>query len=117
MTATSPEQNRTLVFNAFDTLFNKRNYLAAEPYRSPAYVQHSARIRPGRDGLFDLVWSLPGTLRSENHEIVAEGDYAHGCFSGHGRRRSWIAADIVRFEDGKLAGHWDVLQDEAAQAE
>jgi predicted SnoaL-like aldol condensation-catalyzing enzyme len=117
MTATSPEPNRTLVFKAFDTLFNERDYLAAEPYRAPAYVQHSARIRPGRDGLLDLVRSLPGTLRYENHEIVAEGDYAHGCFSGHGRRRSWIAADIVRFEDGKLAEHWDVLQDEAAQAE
>jgi len=64
-------------------------------------------------------WSTGGELTNlfENHEIVAEGDYAHGCFSGHGRRRSWIAADIVRFEDGKLAGHWDVLQDEAAQAE
>ena len=119
MTATSPEQNKTLVLTAFDTLFNKRDYLAAEPYWSPAYVQHSAHIPPGRVGLFDLVRSLPGTLRYENHVIVAEGDYviAHGCFSGHGRRRSWIAADIVRFEDGKLAEHWDVLQDEATQAE
>ena len=41
----------------------------------------------------------------------------HGRFSGHGRPRSWVAADIVRFEDGKLAEHWDVLQDEATQAE
>src|SRR5258708_2499669 len=31
--------------------------------------------------------------------------------------RSWIAADVVRFEDGKLAEHWDVLQDEVTQAE
>ena len=33
------------------------------------------------------------------------------------RPKSWIAADIVRFEDGKLAEHWDVLQDEATRAE
>jgi predicted SnoaL-like aldol condensation-catalyzing enzyme len=72
MTATSPEQNKTLVLKAFDTLFNKRDYLAAEPYWSPTYVQHSAHIRPGRDGLFDLVRSLPGTLRYENHVIVAK---------------------------------------------
>ena len=36
---------------------------------------------------------------------------------GHGRPASWIAADIVRFEDGKLAEHWDVLQDEATRAQ
>jgi predicted SnoaL-like aldol condensation-catalyzing enzyme len=119
MAATSPEQNKGLVLKAFDTLFNKRDYLAAEQYWSARYIQHSAHIRPGRDGLFDLVRSLPATLRYENHVILAESDYviAHGRFSGHGRPRSWIAADVVRFEDGKLAEHWDVLQDEATRAE
>jgi predicted SnoaL-like aldol condensation-catalyzing enzyme len=69
--------------------------------------------------LFSLVRSLPGTLRYENHLILAERDYVicHGRFSGNGRPRSWVAADIVRFEHGKLAEHWDVLQDEATQAE
>jgi predicted SnoaL-like aldol condensation-catalyzing enzyme len=50
--------------------------------------------------------------------IVAEGDYVitHGRFSGNGRPAAWIAADVIRFENGKLAEHWDVIQDEAAQA-
>ena len=119
MTATSPEQNKALVLNAFDALFNKRDYVAAERLWSETYIQHSAHIPPGRDGLFNLVRGLPDTLRYENHVILAEGDYviAHGRFSGHGRPASWIAADIVRVEDGKLAEHWDVLQDEATQAE
>jgi hypothetical protein len=69
--------------------------------------------------LFNLIRSLPSTLRYENQLIVAEGDYviAHGRFSGHGRPAAWVAADVVRFEDGKLAEHWDVLQDEATRAE
>jgi predicted SnoaL-like aldol condensation-catalyzing enzyme len=119
MTATSSEQNKALVLEAFDTLFNKRDYAAAERFWSERYIQHSAHIPPGRDGLFNLVRGLPNTLRYKNHVILAEGDYviAHGRFSGHGRPRSWIAADIVRFEDGRLAEHWDVLQDEATQAE
>jgi predicted SnoaL-like aldol condensation-catalyzing enzyme len=119
MTTTSPEQNKGLVLKAFDTLFNKRDYVAAERFWSERYIQHSAHIPPGRDGLFNLVRGLPDTLRYENHVILAEGDYviAHGRFSGHGRPRSWIAADIVRFEDGKLAEHWDVLQDEATQSD
>jgi predicted SnoaL-like aldol condensation-catalyzing enzyme len=117
MPATSP--NKALVLKAFDTLFNKRDYVAAEHFWSSGYIQHSAHIPAGRDGLFNLVRSLPDTLLYENHLILAEGDFviAHGRFSGHGRPRSWIAADIVRFEDGKLAEHWDVLQDEATQAE
>jgi predicted SnoaL-like aldol condensation-catalyzing enzyme len=119
MAATSPVQNKALVLKAFDTLFNKRDYDAAEGFWSDHYLQHSAHIPPGREGLFNLVRGLPNTLRYENHLILAEGDYviAHGRFSGHGRPRSWIAADIVRFEDGKLAEYWDVLQDEATQVE
>jgi predicted SnoaL-like aldol condensation-catalyzing enzyme len=119
MTKTTPEQNKALVLAAFETLFNKRDYAGAERFWSDAYIQHSAHIAPGRAGLFDLVRSLPQALRYENQLILAEGDYviAHGRFSNIGRPAAWIAADIVRIEDGKLAEHWDVLQDEATQAE
>src|SRR5258707_3432100 len=119
MAKTSPEQNKALVLQAFDTLFNKRDYDAAARFWSDRYIQHSAHIAPGRDGLFDLIRTLPDTLKYENQLILAEGDYviAHGRFSGHGRPAAWIAADIVRFEDGKLAEHWDVLQDEATKAQ
>ncbi|TKC79196.1 ester cyclase [Trinickia terrae] len=119
MSKTTPEQNKALVLEAFDTLFNQRDYAAAERFWSDNYIQHSAHIAPGRDGLFNLIRTLPAALRYENQLIVAEGDYviAHGRFSGHGRPRAWIAADVVRIENGKLAEHWDVLQDEATQAE
>jgi predicted SnoaL-like aldol condensation-catalyzing enzyme len=119
MPKTTPEQNKAIVLEAFDTLFNKRDYAAAKRFWSDRYIQHSAHIAPGRDGLFDLIQSAPETLRYENQLIVAEGDYviAHGRFSGNGRPAAWIAADVVRFEDGKLAEHWDVLQDEATRAQ
>jgi predicted SnoaL-like aldol condensation-catalyzing enzyme len=115
----SAEETKALVLEAFDTLFNKRDYAKAAEFWSERYIQHSAHIEPGRDGLFNLVRSLPDTLRYENALILAEGDYVmlHGRFSGHGRRRSWIAADIFRMEGGRLAEHWDVLQDEATEAE
>ena len=47
-------KNKELVLDAFDTLFNKRNYIAAEHFWSPKYIQHSAHIPPGREGLFNL---------------------------------------------------------------
>src|SRR5258707_13280047 len=119
MSNSSPERNKAIVLEAFETLFNKRDCGAAERFWSPNYIQHSAHIAPGREGLFNLVRSVPATMRYENQLIVAEGDYviAHGRFTGIGRPAAWIAADIVRIEDGKLAEHWDVLQDEATKAE
>ena len=114
-----PDQNKALVLAAFDTLFNKRDYEAAARYWSPDYVQHSAHIAPGREGLFELIKQLPASLRYEPGLILADENFVivHGRFSGHGRPRSWIAADILRIVDGVLVEHWDVLQDEATQKE
>ena len=119
MSKTIEETNKALVLEAFDALFNKRDYAVAERYWSPDYIQHSAHIAPGRAGLFDLIKSLPATLRYEHGVILAKEDLVivHGRFSGHGRPRSWIAADVLRIADGQLAEHWDVLQDEATKAE
>ena len=119
MTDTTAEANKALVLKAFDTLFNQRDYAAAERFWSPDYIQHSAHIEPGRDGLFNLIKTLPPGLRYEPGVIVADGDHVivHGRFSGNGRPVAWIAADILRIENGVLAEHWDVLQDEATTAE
>jgi predicted SnoaL-like aldol condensation-catalyzing enzyme len=113
------EKNKALVIEAFNTLFNQRDYAAAERFWSPNYIQHSAHIAPGREGLFNLIKSLPATLKHEMGLIVAEGDFviAHGRFSGFGRPANWIAADILRIKDGVLVEHWDVLQDEATREE
>jgi predicted SnoaL-like aldol condensation-catalyzing enzyme len=117
MDKSSEDRRVQTVLNAFDTLFNKRDYAAAERFWSPRYIQHSAHIAPGRDGLFDLVRSLPATLRYENHLAAASGDFVilHGRFSGHGLPAAWVVADIVRMESDMLAEHWDVIQDEATR--
>jgi predicted SnoaL-like aldol condensation-catalyzing enzyme len=109
-------RNKTLVLEAFEALFNRRDFEAAERYWSPDYVQHSAGIGPGRDGIFALVRSV--RRRYESAVAVAEGDYVmvHGRFSGGGRPTR-IVVDIVRIEEGRLAEHWDVMQDEATRAE
>jgi len=117
MSQTIEETNKALVLEAFDTLFNKRDYAAAEGYWSPSYVQHSAHIAPGPDGLFNLIKSIPPTLKYEPGTIVADGEFVivHGRFSGFGQPVNWVAADIVRVKDGILIEHWDVIQDEATQ--
>jgi predicted SnoaL-like aldol condensation-catalyzing enzyme len=119
MSQSKPETNKALVLEAFDTLFNKRDYAAAERFWSPKYIQHSAHIEPGREGLFNLIKGMPLTLKYEPGLVVADGDYVilHGRFSGFGLPANWIAADIVRIADGVLAEHGDVIQDEATKAQ
>jgi len=42
-------KNKVLVLETFDTLFNERDYAAAERFWSPDYIQHSAQIAPGSE--------------------------------------------------------------------
>jgi predicted SnoaL-like aldol condensation-catalyzing enzyme len=61
MKQTIEDKNKALVLKAFDTLFNKRDYAAAEGFWSADNIQHSAHIAPGLDGLFNLIKSIPPT--------------------------------------------------------
>ena len=85
-------KNKAIVLEAFDTLFNQRDYAKAETFWSPAYIQHSAHIEPGREGLFKLIRSLPDTLKYEHGVIMAEGDFVmiHGRFSGNGDAAAFL---------------------------
>jgi predicted SnoaL-like aldol condensation-catalyzing enzyme len=114
---TTTERNKELVLEAFDTLFNKRDYAAAEKFWSPDYIQHSAHIEPGREGLFNLVKNTPSTLKYAPGLVVADGDFVilHGRFSGFGLPVNWIVADILRIQNGILVEHWDVIQDEVTE--
>jgi predicted SnoaL-like aldol condensation-catalyzing enzyme len=113
------KRNKAFALEAFETLFNKRNYAAAEKYWSPTYIQHSAHIPPGREGLFGLVRAAAPNMRYENGLIVAEGDYVlmHGRYTNVGQPANWIIVDILRFESGRFAEHWDVIEDEATRAQ
>jgi predicted SnoaL-like aldol condensation-catalyzing enzyme len=117
MSQTTEETNKALVLEAFDTLFNKRDFEAAKRFWAAEYIQHSAHIPPGRDGLFDLVRNAPPEMRYENGTVMAEGNLLmlHGRFSGIGAPANWIALDVVRLEDGLLKEHWDVIEDEATR--
>ena len=115
---TIEESNKALVLEAFDTLFNRRDYDAAQKLWADEYIQHSAHIPPGRDGLFGLIRSMPNTLRHETSLVLAEGEWVmlRGRFTGMGLPAAWVVVDTVRVEDGRLKEHWDVIEDEATQA-
>lgn len=116
MAGTTEEKNKALLREGFDVLFNQRNFEAAKRYWSPNYIQHSAHIPPGRDGLFNLVKELPPGMKYENGVTVADGDYvmAHGRYT-RPNGPNWVVVDVMRFQDGIFEEHWDVIQDEATK--
>ncbi|MFJ1975367.1 nuclear transport factor 2 family protein [Streptomyces sp. NPDC087903] len=116
MPASRHEANKAMVLEALDVLFNQRDFAAAEAFWAPDYIQHSAIIAPGRDGLFNLVKALP-RLRHEAGFICADGDLVmlHSRYSGNEQPTASVAVDIFRIGNGLLQEHWDVLQDEATR--
>ena len=114
---TQQETNKALALEAFDAAFNKKDPQAFERYWSPGYIQHSALVEPGREGLQKIIANRPPESRYENSLIMAEGDLVmlYGRFTGIGRPQNRIVCDIVRIENGYLAEHWDVIQDEVAK--
>ena len=105
------------MLEAFETLLNRKEFVAAEKFWPPNHIQHSSHIPPGRDGLFGLVKSTPPELKYENSLSWRKATWLilHGRFNGIGRPANWIVVDIVRIENGLLAEHWDVIQDEATE--
>jgi predicted SnoaL-like aldol condensation-catalyzing enzyme len=119
MAQTRDEKTKAFVLEAFELLFNKRDYAAAEAHWVPSYIQHSAHIPAGRDGLIGLTKSVGPDFKYENHVIVVNGDWVlmHGRFTGGGLPVPWVVADVIRMENGLLAEHWDVVQNEATKEE
>lgn len=111
----SPEKNKAIVLEAFDTLFNRKDFEGASRFWAKDYIQHNPMIPNGREALFHYVGSFPASTRFEYQLAVAEGDFVmvHGRYSDNGFPVPWIVADILRLKDGVMVEHWDVIQDEA----
>ncbi|MEV4607404.1 nuclear transport factor 2 family protein [Neorhizobium sp. LMR1-1-1.1] len=106
--------NKSLVLDALDILFNKRDFETAAERWSLDYVQHSRLVPPGRDGLFGLVRSMPEGTRYEPGLAMADGEFVmiHGRYA-QPCQRALVAVDMFRINNGILVEHWDVLQEEA----
>ncbi len=105
--------NKDLVKAAMTALFVDRDLTALERYWDPAYIQHNPRMPNGVDFFKAMIPSLGPNFRYEQGLVVAEGDIviAHGRYVGWGDK-TMIGVDIFRIANGKLAEHWDVIQEE-----
>ena len=105
--------NRALVCSAIKGVFIDRDPTVLDRLFSDDYKQHNPQIPSGRDAIKALLAKLPADFKYEPGLVVAEGDFVviHGRYIGWGPK-PMTAVDIFRVENGKIAEHWDVLQEE-----
>ena len=112
-----PRRNKALVLEAMTSLFQRRDASAVGRLYARDYIQHNPDIPQGRDALQALVAGLSDDVHYQPGLVIAEGNHV----AIHGRIRGWsdtpqLVVDLFRIEDGKLAEHWDVLQEEVPAA-
>jgi predicted SnoaL-like aldol condensation-catalyzing enzyme len=106
--------NKELVIKAVTEVFINGDATALDRYWSENYVQHNPQIPNGREALKQMI-SGGGNMKYEMGLVVADGDFVmvHARITGFGPK-PLIAVDIFRIKEGKLAEHWDVLQEEVS---
>ena len=117
-TSNSTEANKALVLAGIKGVFIDRDPSAVDRLFSADYRQHNPRIPNGPTAIKALLGNLSRDFKYEPGLVMADGDYVsiHGRYTGWGPK-PMIAVDIFRVADGKIAEHWDVLQEEVLAAQ
>ena len=110
--------SKALVLAGIKGVFIDRDPTVLDRLFSENYQQHNPRIPNGTAAIKALLGNLPADFRYEPGLVVAEGDYVtiHGRYFGWGRK-PMVAVDVFRVANGKIAEHWDVMQEEVPAAQ
>ena len=91
----------------------------ADELLADEYLQHSTSVKAGKAGLLEALHYMkqmpkPATTIPPFLRLIAEGDYVVTNLSFEWGGSQKIVVDIFRFENGKVAEHWDAVQDQPA---
>ncbi|MBA1145114.1 nuclear transport factor 2 family protein [Mesorhizobium neociceri] len=111
------EEPKQIALCALTGAFIDRDASVVERYFAPDYIQHNPAIPNGPSAIPGLIAGLSKDFSYEPGMVVAEGDLVmvHGRYVGWGPK-PMIAVDIFRVANGKVAEHWDVLQEEVPRS-
>lgn len=117
-TSNSTEANTALVLAGIKGVFIDRDPSAVDRLFSADYRQHNPQIPNGPAAIKALLGNLSRDFKYEPGLVMADGDYVsiHGRYTGWGPK-PMIAVDIFRVANGKIAEHWDVMQEEVPAAQ
>lgn len=115
MSQATAAANTKIVLTALKEMFIDRDVTALDRHfvKGSDYRQHNPGIPDGTDALRALIPNLGPEFKYQHGLVAAEGDYVmvHTRYEGWGPK-PMVAVDIFRLEGGKIAEHWDVMQEE-----
>ena len=104
--------NREIVIEFINEVFNAHDLTGLDKYMRDDYMQHSVEAADGKEGFKEF---CRGFFKLDPYmdvkKVFESGDTVAVFFkcsfnNGHAAK----VVDIYRLEDGKLAEHWDVVQ-------
>ena len=113
-TSNSTDANKELVLAGIKGVFIDRDPTALDRLFSDDYRQHNPQIPNGTAAIKTLLGKLPADFKYEPGLVLADGD----CVAIHGRYLGWGPKPMIfRIANGKIAEHWDVMQEEVPAAQ
>ena len=114
--AMAQESNKDFVVKAVTELFSNKDLTAIDRYWADSYIQRNPGLASTSAVLKAALKDMPANMTYEIGMVIAEGDLVaiHGRYTGWGPK-PMIVVDIYRVENGKIAEHWDVGQDEVLE--
>jgi predicted SnoaL-like aldol condensation-catalyzing enzyme len=117
--ATQLSLNKKMVAEFYQEFFGDKNISALDKYLADNYIQHNPILPDGKEALRQgaTLWfkGAPKTKIDIQH-LSADGNlvYIHTKSKMGDKVNSVI--DIFRIENGKIAEHWDVVQEVPAKS-
>lgn len=109
------KEKKEAVRRFYSEVMIKGDRTVAEELLLENYKQHNPQAADGREGLLSHVADLQTEYPNRKIEFIhlfEDGNYVitHIHFSLIPGVQEVMGMDIFRFEDGKIAEHWDVIQ-------
>lgn len=114
------EVNKKLVEGfVHDVLMGENMAALPSYYDGNNYIQHNPGIADGLDGLGKALADMAAAdlkmVYYKNHKILGEGNFVLSVSEGEFCNRYVAFYDLFRVEKGKIAEHWDAIEDIPAE--
>ncbi len=108
--------NKALVKNFIDTILVKgRMEELSRFFDGDHYLQHNLQIGDGISGLGSALKTMAEKgvkmTYDKNHIVLGEGNFVLGVSEGSFAGKSVSYYDLFRVKNGKIAEHWDVIEE------
>jgi len=106
------EANKAQLTELFDVLINGSQEEAGAAVMAnfqPEYIQHNPMAADGLEG-FMAAMPTEQWVFTKQHKVIGEGNFVLSISEGTHKGIPSVFYDLVRFEDGKIIEHWDVIQ-------